>query len=166
LEEGVLPHQRSFDDPEEMAEERRLMYVGVTRAMNRLYLSRVFRRTLRGQSDVANPSRFLEDIPVELIQGTYGRASRRAARPHQVRRYLGKRDEQVTSWRPTFRPADEGRVAQFRTGERVRHPTFGEGIVIETRLHRDDEEVSVAFEDDRVGIKRLLTSFARLDKLT
>jgi DNA helicase-2/ATP-dependent DNA helicase PcrA len=169
LEEGVLPHQRSFDDPEEMAEERRLMYVGVTRAMDRLYLTHVFRRMLRGQSDVANPSRFLEDIPAELVQGTYNRTTRRATGSYRRSgQYAGQAvgrqpADPSAGWRPSLRPAEETRVAQFRAGQRVRHPTFGEGIVIESRLRRDDEEVSVVFEDG--GIKRLLTSFARLEKI-
>jgi DNA helicase-2/ATP-dependent DNA helicase PcrA len=69
----------------------------------------------------------------------------------------------ATLWRSSLRQKEEGRVAQFRAGQRVRHPTFGEGIVVESRLHRDDEEVSVVFEE--AGIKRLLASFARLEKL-
>lgn len=160
LEEGILPHQRSFDDVEEMAEERRLMYVGVTRAKDWLYLTRVFRRSLRGQSDVATPSRFLEDIPEVLVQGGLGRA--------QPRRRTGQRVGQPTdpsiSWRSSLRSMEESRVAQFRAGQRVRHPKFGDGIVIESRLHRDDEEVSVVFEE--VGIKRLLVSFARLERIS
>jgi DNA helicase-2/ATP-dependent DNA helicase PcrA len=164
LEEGVFPHQRSFEDPEEMAEERRLMYVGVTRAKERLYLTRVFRRTLRGQSDVADASRFLSDIPEKLVQGTYSGTTRRAAQPPRrtVRSYLQPSD-QATSWRPSLRPVEKRPVAQFRAGQRVRHPQFGEGIVIESRLQSDDEEVSVVFEE--AGIKRLLVSFAALEKI-
>ena len=154
LEEGVLPHQRSFDDPEEMAEERRLMYVGVTRTQDRLYLTRAFRRTFRGQSDVSDPSRFLDDIPAELTTGHYGKAGRRAT-PAPV--------DQTTRWRPTLRPTEKVQTLQFRAGQRVRHPKFGEGIVIESKLQRDDEQVTVVFEDS--GIKRLLASFAQLKKL-
>jgi DNA helicase-2/ATP-dependent DNA helicase PcrA len=156
LEEGVLPHQRSFDDPEEMAEERRLMYVGVTRAQDRLYLTRAFRRTFRGQSDVSDPSRFLDDIPRELITGHYGKASRRST--------FTPSPDQATRWRPSLRPTEkEAREPQFRAGQRVRHPQFGEGIVIESKLQRDDEEVTVVFEES--GIKRLSLSFAPLEKL-
>jgi DNA helicase-2/ATP-dependent DNA helicase PcrA len=155
LEEGVLPHQRSFDDPEEMAEERRLMYVGVTRAQERLYLTRAFRRTVWGQSDVSKPSRFFDDIPGQLMQGNYGRAGRQPA-PSTF--------ERMTSWRPSLRPAEKVRTPQFRAGQRVRHPQFGEGIVIESKLQADDEEVAVVFEE--AGIKRLSVSFARLDQLS
>ena len=163
LEDGVLPHQRSFDDPEEMAEERRLLYVGVTRAKDRLYLTRVFRRTFRGQSDVADPSRFLDDIPGELVQGTYSGARRRVTQfAQRERRSVSQPSAQMTNWRPARRPAEETPITQFRVGQRVRHQTFGEGIVIESKLLRDDEEVSVVFEG--TGIKRLLASFARLEK--
>ena len=163
LEDGILPHQRSFDDPEEMAEERRLLYVGVTRAKDRLYLTRVFRRTFRGQSDVADPSRFLDDIPGELVQGTYSGARRRVTQfAQRERRSVSQPSAQMTNWRPARRPAEETPITQFRVGQRVRHQTFGEGIVIESKLLRDDEEVSVVFEG--TGIKRLLASFARLEK--
>jgi DNA helicase-2/ATP-dependent DNA helicase PcrA len=157
LEEGVLPHQRSFEDPEEMAEERRLMYVGVTRAQDRLYLTRAFRRTFRGQSDVSDPSRFLDDIPGELTTGHYGRASRR-------RTTAPPKTDQSTRWRPSLRPTVEKEQSQqFRAGQRVRHANFGEGIVIESKLRQDDEELTIVFEDS--GIKRLLVSFASLEKL-
>ncbi|OGO50457.1 MAG: hypothetical protein A2W37_11500, partial [Chloroflexi bacterium RBG_16_63_12] len=73
LDEGVLPHQRSFDDPEAMHEERRLMYVGMTRAKDRLYLLRAFRRSLYGDSSLSNPSRFLDDIPDRLLAGNLAR---------------------------------------------------------------------------------------------
>jgi DNA helicase-2/ATP-dependent DNA helicase PcrA len=159
----VLPHQRSFDDPEEMAEERRLMYVGVTRAKDRLFLTHVFRRTLRGQSDVSDPSRFLRDIPDGLLQGTSSGPSRRVPSSVRSQDSYRVRADPVTSWRPTLRTREESRVAQFRAGQRVRHPQFGDGIVIESRLHSDDEEVSVVFEN--AGIKRLLVSFARLEKI-
>ena len=69
LEDGVLPHSRSFDDVESMAEERRLFYVGVTRAKDKLFLSHAFRRTFFGETEVSVPSRFLRDIPVELVEG-------------------------------------------------------------------------------------------------
>ncbi len=155
LEEGILPHQRSFDDPEEMAEERRLMYVGVTRAKDLLYLTRAFRRTSRGQSDVSDPSRFLDDVPQELLKGHHGVSGRRATHPD------------LSRWRSSLRPRRESsrtsRQPQFRAGQRVRHPQFGEGIVVESKLQRDDEQVTVVFEE--LGIKRLLASFAKLKPL-
>jgi DNA helicase-2/ATP-dependent DNA helicase PcrA len=159
LEEKVLPHQRSFDDPEEMAEERRLIYVGVTRAKRRLYLTRAFRRTAWGQSEVSKPSRFFDDIPDELLQGHHG-GVRRNARPSTK---PAPEVNPLTTWRPSFRPKEEQQTAQFRAGQRVRHPQFGEGIVLESKLQRDDEEVTVVFEG--VGIKRLSASFSRMEHL-
>ena len=77
LEDGLLPHSRSLDDGEELAEERRLLYVGLTRAKDRVYLSHAFRRTFYGDSSVSVPSRFLSDIPAELIEGSGSPSIRR-----------------------------------------------------------------------------------------
>ncbi len=143
LEEGVLPHSRSFEDQEAMEEERRLCYVGITRAKERLYLIHTFRRTLRGLSQVNTPSRFLLDIPPQLVRGST--------------------DEGYE--RPTGLPRGPAavEVRQFDPGDKVRHPQFGEGVVVSSKLVRDDEEVVVAF----VGMKpkRLLVSFTQMEKL-
>lgn len=153
LEDGLLPHSRSFEDPEEMEEERRLAYVGITRAKDRLYLLHTFRRATWGRSDISEPSRFLDDLPKQLTNG--GGQTRSAHR-------------RMTSWgrpakQPPARRAGFGSTLQFRPGQRVLHPKFGEGIVITSRLAGDDEEVSVAFEGQ--GVKRLLASFANLTVL-
>ena len=149
LEDGLFPHSRSFDDPEGMEEERRLCYVGITRAKERVYLVHAFRRTMYGESQVGEPSRFIEDIPDHLIAGR-GEVLNEEERPYrfQVQRPV------------TSAPAMTG---QFETGDRVRHRIFGEGIVVESKVAGTDEEVTVAFEEK--GIKRLLASFAKLEKL-
>jgi DNA helicase-2/ATP-dependent DNA helicase PcrA len=149
LEEGLFPHNRSMDDPEAMEEERRLCYVGITRAKERVYLVHAFRRTMYGESQLSVPSRFIEDIPNHLIVG------REEAVGEEERRYRWQ-----VQWPVTSEPVA---LAQFETGDRVRHPLFGEGIVIESKVAGDDEEVTVAFEEK--GIKRLLASFAKLEKL-
>jgi len=136
MEEGLLPHSRSFDDPEAMEEERRLCYVGITRAKERLYLVYAFRRTIYGYSEVSEPSRYLADIPPHLVAG---------AEP----------------WKPGAESRKEEEI--FAPGERVRHPTFGEGIVVECKPVSGDQELTVAFEGN--GLKRLLASMARLTKL-
>jgi DNA helicase-2/ATP-dependent DNA helicase PcrA len=152
LEEGVLPHNRSLEDAEQMAEERRLMYVGLTRAEDRLFLTYAFRRTRYGDSEPSVPSRFLEDIPLELVSGSFSRRETRREAPHQ----------RVTAWQPA--PQVTQSVApHFRAGQRVRHATFGEGLVVESRVDGADEIVSVIFE--RAGLKRLMTSFAPLELL-
>jgi len=149
LEDGVLPHSRSFDEPEQMAEERRLMYVGLTRAEDRLFLTYAFRRTRYGDSEPSVPSRFLDDIPPELVSGSWGKAQRDASR-------------RATTWQPE---PDARRLAQpqFHAGQRVWHATFGEGMVVESRADGSDEIVTAIFED--VGLKRLMASLAHLERL-
>ncbi len=157
LEEGLLPHSRSFDEPEEMAEERRLTYVGLTRAEDRLFLSYAFRRTRYGSSEATVPSRFLEDIPTELTAGSW-RGARRDVR------------EEETTWERPFARRRSGTVVtldeapsgpQFQAGQRVVHEAFGEGIVLESRVQGDDEIVTVNFEEG--GEKRLMASFAPME---
>jgi DNA helicase-2/ATP-dependent DNA helicase PcrA len=148
LDEGTFPHQRSYDDAEEMAEERRLFYVGITRAMDRLYLVRAFRRRQYGSSSVSEASRFLLDIPADLTEGNWssGTTVNEAVFVRQTR------------WDPAPATAVE---AQFRAGMHVVHPNFGEGIVMDSRVDHDDEEVVVAFSE--AGVKRLLASMAQLE---
>ena len=146
LDDGILPHSRSFDEPEAMEEERRLFYVGITRAKDRLYLLRALRRGGRGYAEETIPSRYLEDIPPELLSGKArgGRSS----------------TNQTPTWlRPDAAPVIETEV-RFRAGMRVQHPIWGEGIVLNSRLQDNDETVDVVFES--VGIKRLAASLARL----
>nr|MBC7245693.1 UvrD-helicase domain-containing protein [Chloroflexota bacterium] len=143
FEEGILPHSRSLEEPEEMEEERRLCYVGMTRAKCRLYLVYTFRRTRFGNQATSQPSRFLRDIPSRLIKGAIIPA------PARLKADLG----QASPARQTS--------GSFHPGDRVRHPQFGEGIVVNSQMQGQDEEVIVAFAG-KVGIKRLLTSFAAL----
>ncbi|MCP4594626.1 MAG: ATP-binding domain-containing protein, partial [bacterium] len=152
LEEGILPHSRSFDDAEQMAEERRLMYVGVTRAQDRLFLTYAFMRTRYGESEPSVPSRFLEDIPPELVSGSWrqGRGTRSTGRwtrneGRETRstgrwtRNEGRGTREATrgpqtavrylqSDSPTDDPKPKAPELQFRAGQRVRHATFGEGL--------------------------------------
>ncbi|MGH2628002.1 MAG: ATP-dependent helicase [Anaerolineales bacterium] len=146
LDEGILPHQRSFDDSEAMAEERRLFYVGITRAKDRLYLVRAFRRRSFGTSGVTDPSRFLDDVPADVLEGSLTPS-------HDRQEAIFRRQ---TRWDPAPAVVE----AHFRAGMRVVHPTFGEGVVMEARLERDDEEVTVAFPG--MGVKRLAASLAGL----
>jgi len=165
LEEGLLPHARSIDNgyerPEELEEERRLCYVGITRAMQRLYLVHAFRRTLWGSSQVRDPSRFLADIPAHLLKGR--------DLPAETR--LPATDERVPLFPParlaavgptTPPPAPQVTTSPFKTGDKVRHAKFGEGIVVEVKPVKDDVEVTVAFAG--VGVKRLSLAFAPLER--
>jgi len=155
LEEGLLPHSRSFDEPEEMAEERRLMYVGLTRAEDRLFLSHAFRRTRYGSSEATVPSRFLEDIPMELTTGSW-RAARQSRRQRQTSWERPRTGRVVTLGDASPKP-------QFRAGQRVVHDAFGEGVVLESRQQGDDQIVTVNFEG--AGEKRLMASFAPMEVL-
>ena len=157
LEEGMLPHSRSLDDPDQMAEERRLSYVGLTRAEDRLFLTYAFVRTRYGDSEPSVPSRFLEDIPAKLLSGSWRRARRSTV-------------QRTTTWQSKTEPASRAcaeprRSAQlrFHAGQRVRHATFGEGLVVESRADGGDEMVTVVF--DGAGLKRLMANIARLDRL-
>ncbi len=170
MEEGIFPHSRSKDDPEQMEEERRLAYVGVTRAKDKLYLTHVFKRMIYGREEIAEPSRFLADLPAELvdIQTSQSfrptRRSRNAAPTH--RRTESYRAQ--TRWNSSpARPKRESKPArpsgQFGIGDRVSHKAFGEGTVISVKDSGGEEMVAVAFPGK--GIKQLLTSIAPLEKI-
>ena len=156
LDEGLLPHSRSYDEPEEMAEERRLFYVGITRAKNQLVLVRAGQRSNFGRFEYTAQSRFLEDIPPELLKREGVRLGVRSVNPLSQPRWMaqdGLQDQQ------RLKPS-EPQEARYRPGMRVIHPVFGDGLVVETRLLGNDETVSVMFES--VGLKRLAASMAKL----
>ena len=148
LEEGLLPHSRSLEDPEGLEEERRLFYVGMTRAKDRLYLLYTFRRTRYGVDDVNEPSRFLKDIPDHVVAERDTASSRRQQTIHRA-----------TAWETS---AESGEFQRFRVGDRVYHKMFGEGIVMDVTNTRGDQELTVVFE--QAGVKRLLASLAPLER--
>ena len=157
MEEGVLPHSRSMDDPDAIEEERRLTYVGMTRAQERLYMVRAFRRGFGGASMPTAPSRFLADIPDHITSTPMG--VRQTVTPARQPSYWpGARTAAPDA------PAAEAGPSPFKVGEKVRHNKFGEGVVINCIATNDDYEVTVAFRTD-AGIKRLLASFAPLERV-
>ena len=179
MEEGLLPHSRSMEDEDQMEEERRLCYVGLTRAQRRLYLMRAFRRGFRGGFGPNVPSRFLADIPANLLvpDGVSSPKVRdRAGRPPAARisgprQAVGARtDERIERSQARRAPAarsvgNAGSIAdQLRTGDKVRHSKFGEGVVVAVKAIPSDVQVTVAFKDGH-GVKHLLLSFAPLEKL-
>ncbi|MBL8131875.1 MAG: UvrD-helicase domain-containing protein [Anaerolineae bacterium] len=174
VEDGLLPHSRSITEPEAMAEERRLLYVGVTRARERLYLTYAFRRSLYGDSMLAEPSRFLGDIPAALTEGNWFRvkkmrdqtaleqATRWEREPNNVISFEQKlRDMQASprdrSKAPPPRPTP---TLKYPPGVRVFHAKFGEGVVLNSTRVGDDEEVDVQFA--QAGRRVLSASFANL----
>lgn len=145
LEEGVFPHSRALYEPMELEEERRLMYVGITRAKDQLYLLHAQQRMLFGEFKQSAPSQFLLDLPEELVQGAPTRREHRS---------FGDRAIPVED--------DDGYApVELRDGDRVRHRSFGEGVV----LNVQGGIATIAFKDPKVGVKKLATSIAPLEKL-
>ena len=158
VEDGVLPHQRSIDDPAQLEEERRIAYVGMTRAKKRLYLLRAFRRRLFGAPSGNPPSRFLRDLPEELIETPAMRARATGGGLAPNGRASG-----VVLPAAEAPPAEAG-PPPFKAGDKVEHASFGHGIVVNCTPKPGDYEVTVAFTGQS-GIKRLLHSFAKLEKV-
>jgi DNA helicase-2/ATP-dependent DNA helicase PcrA len=145
MEEGLLPHRRSYDDPNQMEEERRLCYVGITRAKQQLYLVRAFRRSSLGSTLLNLPSRFLSDIPPHLAMPP------------------GDAGESKVAPTATPSPASSPK-SPLGAGDHVRHTKFGDGIVVNCNPAGEDQEVTVAFKGE-AGLKRLLLSYAPLEKV-
>ncbi len=159
LDEGLLPHSRSRDDPEEMAEERRLFYVGMTRAKNQLYLVRSERRSNYGSWEYSEPSRFLADIDDGLILSQGKRTSSRRESLFSDMRW-STTGVSTTRTKPQPRKV-ELPDTKYKPGMRVCSATWGEGLVLESKVDSDGEEtVDVHFES--VGFKRVLASLANL----
>ena len=183
MEEGVFPHARSLEDEPRLEEERRLCYVGVTRAMHRCYLSWARRRTLFGRSAANPPSRFLRELPSEGIEVRGGLEAEERdlwteldwerGRERYEERKAARRQAALgglpAGWSgsggarrlaPANGPTRAAVTTRFRVGDKVRHAAFGEGIVVSSVARADDEEVTVAFAGK--GVKKLMASFADL----
>ncbi|HKC74109.1 MAG TPA: UvrD-helicase domain-containing protein [Chloroflexota bacterium] len=169
LEEGIFPHSRSFEDPAQMEEERRLAYVGITRARKLLYLVSAEERTLYGTSSHNEPSRFVENIPPELVEVMGGRSRRSTVRAAGARDGSGwgapSASRAAFADVPTAAPAVT--EPQFVAGEKVQHKHFGVGVVLSSVVEKGDEEVTVEFTDRRGGKvrKTLVASLAGLEHL-
>ena len=163
LDDGLLPHSRSKEDPEEMAEERRLLYVGITRAKDRVYLVRANRRSTFGGYDDQYPSPFLDDIPEDLIKRQGQRRSNWDS--GYVQSYRPKTWNIGTTGIHSAPPTTSAPIIEqrFHPSDHVRHPIFGDGIVMDSRIQDSDEAVDVFFES--VGFKRLAASLAKLEIL-
>ena len=154
VEENILPHIRSQESEREMEEERRLFFVGITRAKERLYITHAFKRSVWGNEQYATRSRFIDSIPPDIVEGTNAPARQLpiAAPPQNT----------ATRWdapRPAPSPTGD---ATFRAGDRVSHPKFGDGAVVSVRDLGDDQEVTIAFVG--AGVKKLMASLARIEK--
>jgi DNA helicase II / ATP-dependent DNA helicase PcrA len=168
MEEGVFPHMRALTEPAELEEERRLCYVGITRARERLYISHAWNRTLYGGTQYNPPSRFLEEIPSHLVEESS--ASRTARKRSTSGRRSG--DWESTSWgdggrgggtvRPSAPKPTRAHELDFKVGDDVRHNVWGEGVILLVEGSGDKAEAVVRFPS--VGEKRLLLSWAPLEK--
>lgn len=164
LEEGVFPHSRAQNDPSEMEEERRLAYVGITRAREELFMTHARRRTVFGQANFNRRSRFLDDIPEDILDLQYAPGSNWGF-DAPTRSVRSERDGgfQVVSKAVRDEPAVElpAWEAPFRVGQRVNHAKFGVGIVIACGPLKNDSEVTVTFPGV-IGTKKMVQSFAKL----
>ncbi|MHB8757440.1 MAG: 3'-5' exonuclease, partial [Bacillota bacterium] len=182
LEEGMFPHSRALEDEDELEEERRLCYVGITRARRRLYLTSTFHRLFRGQVIYNTPSRFLQEIPEGLLVRV-GQAPTAGGRPSWSeadaagRRVAGglpaglrgaearhggagQPTGGATSAAPGSHPTA---IPALRAGDRVEHPKWGQGTVVTVNGQWPAAELTVAFPG--LGLKKLMAEFARLRKI-
>jgi len=204
LEEGLFPHSRTLNDPNQMEEERRLCYVGLTRAMNSLTITRARYRRRYGNDmpEASLPSRFLEEIPAQLLEPVGGtspasverarhgysddnsvrhysyededqsvgsRSGRAVAPPKSgnsidnIARFFSSRGAAVPKSRPRMDiPAPTGSTG-IKSGQRVRHPKYGEGVVF--RREGDGEDAKITVQFSKFGVKKLVEKFAQLERL-
>jgi DNA helicase-2/ATP-dependent DNA helicase PcrA len=156
LEEGVFPHGRALEDEEGIEEERRLAYVGLTRAKEQLFLSYAAERRLGGYAGLREPSRFLLEMPAAAVASVGGR--RRDPGPGRPPAWPGRVAEPGPDPGPD--PADD---YPLRVGARVRHADWGDGIL--TGIQKDGEDVVVTVNFASVGRKRLLLKYAPLEEV-
>jgi len=165
MEEGLFPHSRSKDDPEAMEEERRLCYVGMTRARENLYLTYADKRRVFGTQQHNIPSRYLSDIPEELLLKVN-------IVPSFTGTSFGGSYSGTSTPMPKAQPSGglnfgggelSGEVEGFPKGCKVMHPTFGEGVVRGGEGEGEKAKVSVYFP--RLGLKKLVVKYAPLEKI-
>ncbi|MFW5867767.1 MAG: ATP-dependent helicase, partial [Armatimonadota bacterium] len=189
MEEGIFPHQRSIGsgDDREIEEERRLAYVGMTRAEKLLYLSYAFHRTIYGETRRQRPSRFLKDLPEELLdrqerycdsrqprmldQGEDVLEEPKGGRSIDVASVLQNAKQRRDSGKPPKSRAKKKRKPStqppgdgWKSGQKVRHSTFGQGMVVSAEPLEEDWKVTVAFKNGG-GVRKLLAGVAGLEKL-
>ena len=172
MEEGLFPHSRAGEDQDQIEEERRLCYVGMTRAQSRLMLTSAARRRVFGEYQSTEPSRFLDEIPKELVletpsytrarsftTSTYGNRPAYESRPNPY----GRRPARQEAPAPTYKYEDEdqsGDGSRPKPGQKVRHAQFGVGTVREVDGKGEDMKLTVHFAT--VGTKKLIAKYARL----
>jgi DNA helicase-2/ATP-dependent DNA helicase PcrA len=168
LEEGVFPHSRAFDEEDELDEERRLCYVGMTRARTQLVLTGAARRRVFGEYQAMQPSRFMDEVPAELVDriapafsassyGGYQSSFSSAYRRADTRRHHTKEREEPSY---SYEDEDQSSLIGLRLGAKVRHPQFGVGTILSLEELADDMKLVVRFS---VGPKTLRAKYAKLE---
>ena len=184
LEEGVFPHQRAFDEEDELDEERRLCYVGMTRARTQLVLTGAARRRVFGEYQAMQPSRFMDEVPPELVErieplfpvsayqssyqssfrsdftrsNSYGRGD--GMRDGAKRRGAGTPGSREADTPYSYENEDQSSLLGLRLGAKVRHPQFGVGTILSVEELTDDVKLVVRFS---VGSKTLRAKYAKLE---
>jgi ATP-dependent DNA helicase UvrD/PcrA len=167
LEEGLFPHSRSADDEAELEEERRLCYVGITRAQRRLVLTSAARRRVFGDYQSTDPSRFIDEIPAQLIEEVPSTflppqqsfSQFRGTSYGKGRGYRGRSREESAVY--AYEDEDQSVPSGLKPGLRVRHPAFGVGTIVSVEPLDDDTKLIVRFAS--VGQKTLRAKFAKLE---
>ena len=177
-EEGIFPHIRALTEPDELEEERRLAYVGITRARERLYISHAWSRTIFGSTQYNPPSRFAEEIPEELVESLGDRSGRASGRASYRERERWRRKDDDETWvqhrervvdaaleagqRPSPKPTGAD-VLALHLGDDVRHATYGEGVIVDVAGHGERAEARVRFPG--LGEKTFLLAWTPLEKV-
>jgi DNA helicase-2/ATP-dependent DNA helicase PcrA len=171
MEEGLFPHSRASEDEGEVEEERRLFYVGMTRAERRLVLTGAARRRVFGEYQATQPSRFLDEVPAEVLERitpTFSSAHQNSfahahyefrTNPYGRKGRGGRVKEENESY--AYESEDQSAAGGLRVGMRVKHAQFGVGTVLAVEEHTDDFKITVRFNS--VGQKKLLARFAKLE---
>jgi DNA helicase-2/ATP-dependent DNA helicase PcrA len=167
VEQGILPHARALwgesAAPDELEEERRLCYVGLTRAEEKVFLTHAVQRTLHGRTEAAQPSQFIDEIPSQLLKRSG--FAKTGGLSYGV---------QSTDWSTPFttisdfkNAAQNNEPPQYEIGDRVRHPSFGEGVVLNAATRGGAGEwVEIGFLSNEVGKKKLIVAYAPLEKIS
>ena len=169
IEEGLLPHKMSFIVPGGTAEERRLFYVGITRARHKLHISLALSRSTFGETDAALPSRFLQEIPADLIHWRESGANRgnapKAFRPSiaDTTGFGGREDKPKTQWAGAISSVRNNEGLSLAVGDQIQHDDFGNGRVIAVSGEGPRQTAEINFGS--LGVKRLLVKVAPIKKL-
>ena len=177
LEEGMFPSAQSKDEPDRLAEERRLCYVGITRAMKKLYLSYAESRRLYGTEKLNGPSRFLREIPPNLLEevrikstvtrpvasNNTGGGGYRSSGSNASGNVSGNAGSNSAKIPRRTRLREDLADAPYRLGQRVRHKKFGDGVVLDCTGTGSNAQIHVNFAD--VGEKRLVMQYAKLEEI-